>query len=152
MESSLGTRSPEELVQLLAETALFRDVDRTALDGIKSQLEWVTLEDGEDLFRDGDVVDALYVVADGWLEVTKAKENRDGDPTNDRLVLARLAPPATIGEMQILMGGLRSATVTASLPSGLVKFPKPAFDQLLAQDQRIVEELTKTIMPPSPSP
>jgi NTE family protein/lysophospholipid hydrolase len=147
MESSLGTRSPEELVQLLAETALFRDVDRTALDGIKSQLEWVTLEDGEDLFRDGDVVDALYVVADGWLEVTKAKENRDGDPTNDRLVLARLAPPATIGEMQILMGGLRSATVTASLPSGLVKFPKPAFDQLLAQDQRIVEELTKTIMP-----
>ena len=90
---------------------------------------------------------ALYVVAEGWLEVTKVQENLDGDSTNDRLVLARIAPPSTIGEMQILTGGKRSATVTASLPTGLVKFPKPAFDWLLAQDHRIVEELTKTIMP-----
>ncbi|MBC7817699.1 MAG: cyclic nucleotide-binding domain-containing protein, partial [Planctomycetaceae bacterium] len=49
--------------------------------------------------------------------------------------------------MQILTGGTRSATITATLPSGLVKFPKPAFDRLLALDHRIVEELTKTIMP-----
>ncbi len=147
MESSLNARSPDELVRLLAETSLFRDVDRTQLNGIKDQLEWVSLADGEDLFREGDAVDALYVVAEGWLEVTKMQENLDGDATNDRLVLARIAPPSTIGEMQILTGGVRSATITASLPSSLVKFPKPAFDRLLAQDDRIVEELSKTIMP-----
>ncbi len=147
MESSLNAQSPDELVRLVAETSLFREVNIEQLNGIKDQLEWVTLEDGEDLFHEGDVVDALYVVAEGWLEVTKVQPNLDGDPTNDRLVVARLAPPSTIGEMQILTGGKRSATVTASLPTGLVRFPKPAFDQLLAQDQRIVEELSKTIMP-----
>ena len=139
--------SPDELVQLVAETSLFREVSREHLNGLKNQLEWVSLADGEELFHEGDAVDALYVVADGWLEVTKLQENLDGDPTNDRLVLARMSPPSTIGEMQILTGGTRSATVTAALPSGLVRFPKPAFDRLLAQDQTIVEELTKTIMP-----
>lgn len=147
MEPSLNAQSPDDLVRLVAETSLFREVNLEQLNGIKDQLEWVTLADGEDLFREGDVVDSLYVVAEGWLEVTKVQPNLDGDSTNDRLVLARLAPPATIGEMQILTGGTRSATITASLPSGLVKFPKAAFDRLLAQDHRIVEELTKTIMP-----
>ena len=147
MESSLNARTPDELVQLVAETSLFHEVSRAHLEGVKEELEWVTLEDGEELFHEGDVVDALYVMAEGWLEVSKVQENLDGDPTNDRLVLSRVAPPSTIGEMQILMGGTRSATVTASLPSGLVKFPKPAFDRLLAQDEIIVKELSKTIMP-----
>ncbi|MBC7818417.1 MAG: cyclic nucleotide-binding domain-containing protein, partial [Planctomycetaceae bacterium] len=143
----MNVRSPDELAQLVAETSLFREVNRAHLDGLKEQLEWVTLADGEDLFREGDAVDALYVLAEGWLEVTKLQENLDGDSTNDRLVLSRIYPPSTIGEMQILTGGKRSATVTASLPTGLVKFPKAAFDTLLAQDHSIVEELSKTIMP-----
>ncbi len=58
-----------------------------------------------------------------------------------------MQPGPTIGEMQILTGGVRSATVTAAKPSGLVKFPKEAFDKFLAKDQQVVDELAKTIMP-----
>ena len=147
MESSLAVRSPDELVRLIAETTLFRDVKRSHLDGLRDQLEWVSLAAGDVLFREGDPIDGLYVVAEGQLEVSKLQQNLDGDSTNDRLVLAEIGPPSLIGEMQILTGGKRSALVTAAVSSGLVKFPKPAFDRLLALDQQIVEELSKTIMP-----
>ena len=147
MESPTNVRSPEEMIQLIAETSLFREVNRAHLDGLSQQLEWISLTAGEVLFREGNNVDALYVVVEGRLEVTKLQENQDGKSTNDRLVLTELGPPAMIGEMQILTGGTRSATVAATIPSGLVRFPKAAFDELLAKDQHIVEELSKTIMP-----
>lgn len=98
MDNPLKTRSPEELVQLIAETSLFCEVNRSHLNGLKEQLEWVPLPDGEELFHKGAAVDGLSVVADGWFEVMKRQKNLDGEPTNDRLVLAQIGPPATIGK------------------------------------------------------
>ena len=147
MELPTNLHSPEDLIRLIAESSLFRNVNREHLSVLGDQLEWVSLSTGDVLFQEGDQVDALYVVAEGLLEVTKLQENLDGDPTNDWLVLAQVGPSVTIGEMQILTGGTRSATITAVQSSGLVRFPKPAFDKLLSQNQQIVRELSKTIMP-----
>lgn len=147
MDSPVQLRLPDELIRLVAETSLFRSIDRTHLDGLRDQLEWVSLAPGEVLFRERDEIDALYIVAEGRLEASKQQENLDGDPTNDRLVLAEIAAPAMIGEMHILTGGTRSATITAAQCCGLVKLPKLAFDRLLTQHPHIVSELSKTIMP-----
>jgi NTE family protein len=147
MEIQPTGHSPDELIRLIAESSLFHQVNPVHLQELENQLEWVSLNSGDVLFREGEDVDALYVVAEGQLEVTKQQQNLDGDPTNDRLVLTQIVPPATIGEMAILTGGTRSATVTATKPSGLVRFPKLAFDKLLTRNQQIVQELSKTIMP-----
>ena len=147
MTNSSDLPSPEELVRLVAEHSLFQTVERKHLDSLRNQLIWVALDTSEILFREGDDVDAFYFLISGQLEVSKEQQDLDGNPDNNRLVLAEIGPGTTIGEMQILTGGTRSATVSAKQPSGLVKFPKFAFDRLLAREQSVVDALTKTIMP-----
>ena len=147
MPPSDNAPSPAELVRMIADNPLLSSIDRAYLDELQGELGWVALEEGETLFHEGEKVDAFYFVASGLLEVTKMQEDQDGNPDNDRLVLAQIGPGSTIGEMQILTGGVRSASVSAAQPSGLVKFPKAAFDSFLAQDQNVVDQLAKTIMP-----
>ena len=142
-----NTPTPQELVGLIADDPLLSSIKRSLLDELQDDLSWVALGEGETLFNEGDAVDAFYFVINGLLEVTTVQEDTDGNPENDRLLLAEIGPGATIGEMQILTGGVRSATVSAAQASGLVKFPKAAFDTFLAKDQAVVDELAKTIMP-----
>ncbi len=139
--------SPNELLQLVNEHPLLNAIEPSRLEGLKDQLSWVALDASQVLFDEGDAVDAFYFVIKGLVEVSTMQENLDGNPDNDRLVLAEVGPGDTIGEMAILTGGARNASVTAVQPSGLVKFPKAAFDQFLASDPHVVNELTKTILP-----
>lgn len=147
MSLSEDSPSPSELVDLIAGDPLLKTIDRAHLDAMQSELSWVALDEGEILFHEGDKVDAFYFVISGMLHVTKDQEDLDGNPDNDQLLVSEAGPGSTIGEMQILTGGVRSATVTAAMPSRLVKFPKDAFDRFLAKDQHVVDELAKTIMP-----
>lgn len=147
MTSDPSPRSPSELLRLVMEHPLLCAIEPSRLERLEDQLSWVVMDVGQVLFEEGDPVDAFYFVITGFVEVSTMQENLDGNPDNDRLVLAEVGPGETIGEMAILTGGTRNASVTALQPSGLVKFPKPAFDQFLASDPHVVSELTKTIMP-----
>jgi CRP-like cAMP-binding protein len=65
--------------------------------------EEVALTDGEVLFRRGDDGDTFYAVKSGTIDVV----------TGDGIRLERLGPGASFGELAILHGGVRSATVIA---------------------------------------
>jgi CRP-like cAMP-binding protein/predicted acylesterase/phospholipase RssA len=147
MTSHHDSPSPSELLKLVAKHRLLNSINPSRLEALTDQLSWVQLDVGDVLFEEGDTVDAFYFVISGLLEVSFMQEDLDGNPDNDRLVLDQVGPGSTIGEIAILTGGTRTASVNAAEPSGLVKFPKQAFDQFLASDQQVVDELTKTIMP-----
>ena len=63
--------APAEIAARLRETALFAGLDDEPLQRLVELGEIVDLEPGEVLIREGDQADALYVVLDGELEVTK---------------------------------------------------------------------------------
>ena len=66
-----------------------------------------TVEPGKLLFAKGDKGDALYVLLEGEVEVrTSSEAGKD-------VRLASLKPPALIGEMAVLDGGVRSADICA---------------------------------------
>lgn len=147
MTSNSDSRSPDDLLRHVTAHPLLKAIEPSHLEGLKDQLSLVTLDEGEVLFNEGDAVDGFYFVISGLLEISRMQEDQDGDPDNDRLVLDTAGAGETIGEMAILIGGARNASVTAVQPSGLVKFPKAAFDQFLASDQHVVDGLTKAIIP-----
>jgi uncharacterized membrane protein len=129
--------------ELLKGVSLFHfldDQERTALAG---QLEVVQFAAGETVFQVGDPGEALYVIRSGAVEAS-LKNN-----TGERLVLETVSPGGFIGEISLLDGGPRSATVVATEATealrldraGLEKFlglrPQAAMDLLAAMGRRM---------------
>jgi serine phosphatase RsbU (regulator of sigma subunit) len=92
---------------LLAHIDLFSDLPSDELDRILAQLQVVKLQSGEILFREGEQGEDLYIVVSGDLEILKAPN------TDNELILNRIPPGQYIGEMSVVTGVPRSASVRA---------------------------------------
>ncbi len=109
---------------------LFRDLDSPVLTALESELELVSLYGGEVLFRQGDQVDSVYVVVSGRLRVVTV--DTDGGET----LLAELGSGETVGEMAIITGEPRSATVYAIRDTQLARLSKASTERLLQHHPR----------------
>ena len=84
---------------------LFPDVDEAGRDAILGSVEWVSVRAGEQLVARGDPADAAYIVVTG-----RVRAVGDGGP---RDALADFGPGALVGEMALVEGGTRAATLVA---------------------------------------
>ncbi|MFT5172191.1 MAG: putative acylesterase/phospholipase RssA/CRP-like cAMP-binding protein [Gammaproteobacteria bacterium] len=80
-------------------------LEPASLQALAQSLELVSLDPGATLFRKGDLVDALFIVLDGHLQVHSEMSG------SEATVLAEIGPGEPVGEFQILVGGERSNTV-----------------------------------------
>ena len=122
-----------ELTAFLSSTSLLRGLDEVALRAIATELECVYLSGGETLMREGELGDSLYILLNGRLRITATR------PGKEEAVINEIGPGETVGEMAILTGEPRAATVRAIRDCALVKFSKAAFEHL-------VERYPKTMM------
>ncbi|MEZ4241583.1 MAG: cyclic nucleotide-binding domain-containing protein [Myxococcota bacterium] len=107
--------------------AILGDLGPEALREIQAQVEWVQLRSGEVLFRQGDPPDGAYILALGRLQVAVA------DGAGGERIVDQTAPGQWVGEMGLLAGQPRSATVYALRDSELVWLPKALFDDIVAR-------------------
>ena len=84
----------------------------------------VTLEPGQDVFREGEAGDELYIILEGEVELLAA---RDGHPL--RLIL--LGPGEFFGEGSVLDGRPREATARTVSPCRLVRIDGPTLAELV---------------------
>ena len=112
------------VVDRLRLTPLFGGLPDDQLDRLAEMGEIVDLAPGEALIREGDQADALYVVLDGELDVTKRSGRTD-------IPVARVGPGSLQGEIAALEGGRRLASVTAATPAEVLRIPVGAIRQLL---------------------
>lgn len=115
----------EEIINFLLEAPMFGDLDAEELSKVVHIMQIQRLRPGQHLFREGQRGEAWYVMFEGEAEVSK-----DGGFASS--VIAVLRPPACFGEMAILDGSPRSATVRARGEVTVFRFPREAFDDLLA--------------------
>jgi sigma-B regulation protein RsbU (phosphoserine phosphatase) len=92
---------------LLARIPFFTDLPADELDRIMAQLEIVNLKSGEILFREGDPGEHMYIVVSGDLEILMAPN------TDNELILNRIPEGEYIGEMSLITGAPRTASVRA---------------------------------------
>lgn len=109
--SGVSRSAPSELLEMLTEIGT-----RT------------TLKKGQDLFQQGDVADALYVLQEGQLAINSISE--DGR----RLTHVLLDPGTVFGEMALFDGGHRSATVTARARSVLRRIAGPELEAAIRRN------------------
>jgi CRP-like cAMP-binding protein/predicted acylesterase/phospholipase RssA len=127
-----------ELPQRLRASKWFRHVEATAWEGCVDRLEWLELPAGETLFRQGDPGDALYVVFSGHLRAFIVADDGGEVP------LTEVGPGGSVGEIQVLTGGVRSATVAALEACELVKVPTDAFDQIAQASPEMLQQMLAT--------
>src|SRR5262245_37393149 len=120
-----AAHSASALFDRLADSDLFRAVSRSTLEPIRNALDEATLPAGGCLFAEGDPGDALYVVSEGRLlaEVRSARGEVIG--------VGEFEPGQCVGEMALLTGRPRTATITAQTDARLVRLPKEAFERLV---------------------
>ncbi|HSO11188.1 MAG TPA: SpoIIE family protein phosphatase [Anaerolineales bacterium] len=91
----------------LARIPFFTTLPGEELDRLASEMEVINLRVGEILFREGDPGEHLYIVVKGDLEILKAPG------TEDELVLNTIHEGDYIGEMSLVTGAPRTASVLA---------------------------------------
>lgn len=108
-------------VELLQDLSLFDAMPRIALEELASSMETVRAETGETLVREGDVADALWVLVTGRMDVSVKKQELEGRQ------LPSIDAPSYFGEIGLLRGLPRTATVRAATPSQLYRIAAQPF-------------------------
>jgi NTE family protein len=119
---------------------IFRDLDTALLEAILQEMEWFALPGGTTLFEAGDLPDALYCVLSGALGAfTKAA---DQSPQ----LVGRIFAGETVGEMALMSGNPRNATVIALRDTELARLPRAGFEKLMLRHPLGLLSLSQLIM------
>src|SRR5690349_8943792 len=96
------------IVSALSQIELFRGIPLEALARLAEYGQLCSFQAGEPLMRQGDRSEALHVILKGRVRVERQNPSHD-----EPLVLAEFLPGDVVGEMGVLEGAPRSATVSA---------------------------------------
>src|ERR1700722_16226498 len=129
-----------ERIKLLATCDLTRHLPAQQIEQILPCIHTQQLRAGEILFRAGDPGDALYIVAHGKVEVLANCPPPAGAGGG---AIAVLGEGHAFGEMSLLSGGPRSATIRAVEDTGLLKIGKDDFNQLVAADRQMADAVQR---------
>jgi CRP-like cAMP-binding protein len=131
-----------EKMMLIRQVPIFAQLDAEDLEELASIVEERRIEPNKDLFNEGDVGDAVYLIVKGQVRVYVG--GRDGRPET---TLNELGAGACIGEMAVLDSAPRSASVRAIERVRALRVPGDGFKRLLSErpemSEAIVAELVR---------
>jgi len=123
--------SAADSVELLSRVPLFSELSRADLERISRVAVPRSFPAGVRVFHEGDRSDACYLVRSGDLRVTR--QHSDGRA----IALATLGPGDIFGELAMLDGEARSASVETISDSELLALPAADVRRLLAERSEI---------------
>lgn len=118
----------------LSAAPIFATLDAAQREDLASHASRVRVRAGDWVFRQGEAPDALYVVLSGRLEAVVE---------SPRKVLRVLGRGAAIGELALLTGSTRSASVRARRDSELLQLTAERIEALLAAEPAFSISLTR---------
>lgn len=132
---------PVSIEDMLSNTSLFSRVDRDELHEIAG---WVQIQNyvaGQVIDREGDLGTSLHIIRSGSVDVYQAYDS------DDQTLLASFGEGDFFGEMALLLGRPRSATVVAKESTECLQILRAAFAEnatatvLWAMLQHVAERL-----------
>jgi subfamily B ATP-binding cassette protein HlyB/CyaB len=118
----------------LKNNTVLTHVDHAALRSLLDRLEVRSFEPGYCLVREGDAGDAFFILKSGTALVEKGPEAS---------IVNRLYPGDFFGELALLTGEPRKATIRAAEPVSAFRLSKTDFDELIGQYPVILESIRR---------
>ncbi len=119
-DADAGGRDALAKLDTLKGMFLFRDLDMSELARVLESSVLRRAEAGDMLIREGSREHSLYLILDGELEVIK-----------NGVVLARFGKGGHVGEMALVSGAPRSASVRATRPTRFLEIRREQWEGLL---------------------
>jgi CRP-like cAMP-binding protein len=118
---------------------IFTPLPHEARGMLAQRMEIVRFGDGEEVVRQGDAGESMYILHSGAGEVLIKK------PAAEPIKVADLNPSSFFGEMSLLTGEPRTATVRVKGDSTLFKIDKELFGDILGKDVSVSEKLAEAL-------
>lgn len=125
------------LLEVLPTTTLFKDLSESEARVLATAVFMQRFGKGEDLLREGEGGDHFFILLDGTCSVLV-----DGD-SGASITVAAVGPGAVVGEMALLAGATRVATVRAATDVLVGRVGKDALTKLLELRPDLVESLAR---------
>ena len=122
------------MIDVLARNPLFAGLDPSELGDLEAVMRRKEFDAGQVICHEGEAAESLFVIVDGFARVL-----HDDQP------VARLRRGDVIGEMSLVSGEPRSATVVAAVPSTVYELSRYGVAALIAEQPRILENLTRIL-------
>ncbi|MBL8102364.1 MAG: cyclic nucleotide-binding domain-containing protein [Anaerolineales bacterium] len=116
-----------DVLNQLQKTAIFKNVSDDILAEVAIKASTRKLVKDEVLIRKGEKGDSLFLIHDGWVKIVTV------DSKGDELIINKCGPGETIGEMALLDGETRSATVIALTEAEVLELKQDVFEEILKQ-------------------
>ena len=122
-------------LEALAGIELFASLDETERAKIAERLVYAPFARGDVITRQGATAHWLYILASGEAEVWWQP------PQGERRLVSRLPPGSIFGEMGLMTGAPRAATVVAASDAECYRLDKASFEDIIHERQAIAESM-----------
>ncbi len=123
----------------------FGEMEAGSFGDIVSKFEWIHLKRGQALFKDGDTGDSLYILVNGLLHVVDELDEISGRP-RPRKLLGVIYAGQMVGEMAVITGDKRMATIYAARGSDLVELSRESFEWVSRKYPQVLLAITRTVV------
>lgn len=138
--SDRGGVSSFDASEFLRRTDAFSGLDDVSLERLAESATTEVVEAGHVLMAEGDIASDAYIVITGRLEV------RASDTAGNQSVVGELGPGDVVGEMALLTGAPRSATVRALRDALLIRLARADCLRVVRDDPRVLIDLARTLV------
>ncbi|MDB4956410.1 MAG: hypothetical protein JWO36_3979 [Myxococcales bacterium] len=140
--AAMASLTAIEKMMLIRQVPIFAELDADDLEELAAIVEERRIDAGRDLFREGDVGDAVYLIVKGTVRVFVGGTDHRPEKT-----LSEQGAGACIGEMAVLDAAPRSATVRAIERTRALRVPGEGFKRVMSErpemSEAIVAELVR---------
>jgi CRP-like cAMP-binding protein len=117
--------------ELLAQVPLFSHLSRRQLKRLADSATEERYMEGARIVRQGEEGDSFFIIVEGQARVA----NRSGKTVNE------LLPGDFFGEISLLDGGVRTATVVSETPMRMLVLKRNAFRKIVSEDSAVAAKL-----------
>jgi len=129
-------RRDEEILRLMGKVVILSPLSKTELKKLVAQVSEKTYAIGEVPVRQGEAGASFYIIKSGRVDVVVEKS------PGESAVVATLGPGNFFGEMSLLTGAVRNASIRVTEDAEFIVIDKESFGSTLAHNPSIAESLS----------